>query len=102
MYLIHSEWISILSKDTYKSFLRCAELGCTLHEQHLIVNSSVYMWNYHHDIIQGGVWISLIEEFTTLYQFIKQLPVIKYILIIILYNIIICILYAVRVYWCVD
>lgn len=73
----YSQWISILSKDAYKSFLRCAELGCTLHEQHLIVNSSVYMWNYHHDIIQSGVWISLIEEFRTLYQFIKQLPIIN-------------------------
>lgn len=51
--------------------LRSAELGSSVHEQWLVYNSIVCMWNYHHHTLIEGTTGQLVKEFRTFYQLMK-------------------------------
>ena len=68
----HSHWISQLSADANSSFLRAAELGCSLGEAWLVSNAATYLWNYSHHWIKQNKPSKLVETFRPLLASIKQ------------------------------
>ena len=59
-------WPGQLSADAYASFLRVAELGCSLSETWLVSNAATYLYNYSHHLLQAGSLRSLVPVFRPL------------------------------------
>lgn len=77
LYILHtphapSEWSSQVCADAYKSFLRAAELGCSLGEPWLVSNAAAYLWNYSCHCIAQGRLRELVGIFRPLLASIKQ------------------------------
>ena len=68
----HSDWTSQLSADARSSFLRAAELGCSLAEAWLVCNAATYLWNYSHQWIEQDRPSELVGTFRPLLASIKQ------------------------------
>jgi len=62
--------------DARNGFVRAAELGGKLHEQWLVSNSVVYLWNYsQHILISPYRHVELVDTFRPLLATIKTLPI---------------------------
>ena len=59
-------WPGQLSTDAYASFLRVAELGCSLSETWLVSNAVTYLYNYSHHLLQTGSLKQLVPVFRPL------------------------------------
>ena len=69
---LSSDWTSRLSGDANSSFLRAAELGCSLGEAWLVCNAATYLWNYCRHWIEQNKFSNLVETFRPLLASIKQ------------------------------
>lgn len=69
---LFSDWISQLSGNANSSFLRAAELGCSLGEAWLVCNAATYLWNYSCHWIEQNKSSKLVETFRPLLASIKQ------------------------------
>ena len=68
MYMIPPRvvWPGQLSSDAYASFLRAAELGCTLREPWLVANAVTYLCNYSSHLLQTDKLSVLVPVFRPL------------------------------------
>ncbi len=62
----------MISSDAHKSFLRAAELGCSLGEAWLVANVTTYLWNYSHRAVEQGRLRGLVDVFRPLLASVKQ------------------------------
>lgn len=68
---LSTAWPAQLSSDAYHSFLRAAELGCSLQEAWLVSNAATYLWNYSHHFLQEGRLRELIPVLRPLLSSVK-------------------------------
>ena len=67
-----SEWVQEVTIDARNGFVRTAELGGKLHEQWLISNAVVYLWNYsQHILISPTRHVELVDSFRPILSTIK-------------------------------
>ena len=48
----HSEWVSVVTSDTLKSYVRAAELSSSVGETWLVYNTIASLWNYSHQWLE--------------------------------------------------
>lgn len=74
--LLCSNWVQEATVDARNGFVRAAELGGKLHEQWLVSNSVVYLWNYsQHILTSPSRHFELVDSFRPLLATIKTLPI---------------------------
>ena len=67
-----SDWVQEVTVDARNGFVRAAELGGKLHEQWLISNAVVYLWNYsQHILISPTRHVELVDSFRPILNTIK-------------------------------
>ena len=67
-----SDWVQQVTVDARNGFVRAAELGGKLHEQWLISNAVVYLWNYsQHILISSTRHVELVDSFRPILSMIK-------------------------------
>jgi len=66
-----------VTADSISGFLRGAELGISLGEAELVVNATVYLWNYHQHYIRKQELTKLIDVFKPLLASMKRVDMSK-------------------------
>ena len=75
-YVLHtcSGWVQEVTTDARNGFVRAAELGGKLHEQWLISNAVVYLWNYsQHILVTPARHVELVDSFRSILNTIKTI-----------------------------
>ncbi len=78
-WISYTEWCNTLTSETYSHFLRAAECGIFLKEQHLVSNAAIYLWNYNHHLIESNLLVQLIPTYRTLLASMRKMPDLKYV-----------------------
>ena len=69
-----SGWVQEVTADARNGFVRAAELGSKLHEQWLISNAVVYLWNYsQHILVTPARHVELVDTFRSILNAIKTI-----------------------------
>ncbi|RXM35439.1 Cilia- and flagella-associated protein 46 [Acipenser ruthenus] len=71
-WIIYRDWIQYLSSYATENLLRAAELGVELHEDWIVCNAAVYIWNYNNHLIRSGRQRELVDTLQTVLAALKQ------------------------------
>lgn len=68
----YDEWVSKVTQDAVRGFLRGAELGCVLKEAWLVANAASYLWNYSHHWVASNRLTEVVLVFRPLMDSMKK------------------------------